>query len=134
MYVKYPPTETPQTPPPEPKPVPSSSHSERTEFQETLNVPPDPTGDRLGSFPRSEPVEEAAAVAAEDVSEETVEAVPTDEDKAKLEEAMVRWAEMVECVGMLEEATWLSDLPDTAENAEALDIIFENGMRYCNSF
>ena len=54
--------------------------------------------------------------------------------KKRIEAAMVRWVEMVECVVMLESIDWLGELEDTPENMAALNIIFMHGMKYCSTF
>ena len=97
----------------------------------------DPDDDpRLVLFPKEEPEEIDHAVGLpKAANEDDKEAEEESPEAAQLvQEKMERWNEQVKCVELLNKMKWLTRLDDTAENYNALRIIFENGMAYCRDF
>ena len=88
----------------------------------------------LLEFPTEEPVEDEVVDVPGKAELEKIQAEPQGESGAKLQETAERWNEQVKCVKLLEDMTWLAELPDTTDNENALRIIFENDMRYCRDF
>ena len=41
---------------------------------------------------------------------------------------------MIESIGMLEEVDWLDTIGANEQNREALNLVFREGMYYCNVF
>ena len=98
---------------------------------EYLNEPRLPMEERCGDFPTAEHVEEASKVElVPDVESLTEE----QQQKEDVETAMKRWVEQVESVRMLDNIDWLEKVPNTAQNVEALNQIFSQGMTYCTHF
>ena len=131
-YKKYfipgPSGESKSTPFLEPEPMPSSS-SAASGF---LDAPLAIEDKGCTNFPKTEAVEQAQVLAIEDVDEEDPTANQASPDE--LENAMERWVEMVESVEMLEAITWLSEVPENADNLHAMTTIFNHGMKYCTKF
>jgi hypothetical protein len=112
-------------PPRAPSPMPAS---------EWLGEPPDEVCDvpeeQNCGFPRQDPVEKSPLPPVVEADSEQDEPETTEISTSDMQ----RWSEMVECVAMLEQVSWLSDIAETPENAAALNVIFREGMEYCNKF
>ena len=119
---------------PEPKKRPKGSVAQELVQEEVTGWDASVKPELLVEFPTEEPVEDEVVDVPSKAELKKIEEDPECESAAKLQETVERWNEQVKCVKLLEDMTWLAELPDTPDNLDALRTIFENGMRYCRDF